>query len=446
MKRIIILIAGLGLLSGAVAAKVNIGNMQMDWIAWGMRELIVPFDNQGADTAQIRLTIATLYQDHYLSGLDLYEEDTVLFLPPHQKQTVTLGFELPGSYGRAVSKAYAYWSYPQTSKAEKIADSVGQTFSSIFHASQDASLYAERRHNTGPAFAQIDYPMLNFEFPRLLLYMLSRQMPVSKIERILIVDKEYIESVRQRLNDQGLFPFPDNIIAPGLLGISEMEGFKLKPDIRAAADKFATWFDSKGRKDLTKILEKADLDPTLADIPALQMEIILSLLRERWIATEQGFDISHYDLATEDIIQHNRPRWIVQGGGYFMPKLSLAAYEHDTGIYLATLSPDPSKKIERMVMEEMMAAVDAAAGTIPEVTTGQIKDIIKRAQKKNLIKDINVELLALIEKAKTEIEFIKPYQYPYLADYICRVVLGEYFIGHPPADGQPDCVSLRYEK
>ncbi|MCP4568579.1 MAG: hypothetical protein GY841_13460 [FCB group bacterium] len=446
MKRIITFIAGLGLLSGAVAAQVNIGNMQMDWIAWGMRQLIVPFDNQGADTAQIRLTIATLYSDHYLSGLDLYEEDTVLFLPPHQKQTVILDFELPGSYGRGVSKAYAYWYYPQTSTAELKADSVGQSFSSVFHSSQDASLFAERRHNPGPAFAQIDYPMLNFEFPRLLLYMLSRQMPVSKIEKVLIVDKEYIESVRERLTDQGLFPFPDNIIDPGVLGISEMEGFKLKPEIRNTAAKFAKWFDNKGRKNLAKILDKAGLDPTLTDIPALQLEILLALLREQWITAEQGFDISHYDQATEDIIQHNQPRWVVQGGAYFMPKLSLAAYEHDNGMYLATLSPNPKLRIERMVMEEMMAAVDSAAGTIPEVTTGQIKDIIKRAKKKKLIKEINVDLLALIENAKAEIGFIKPYQYPYLADYICRVVLGEYFIGHPPADGRLDCVSVRYEK
>ena len=222
MRRMLGLMAGAFLmvmivLSAAATAQVEIGNINMDWIEWGERQMIVPLENPGRDTARVRINVSTLYTDHYLSGLDLYEKDTILYLVPGPKKIINYSFEIPGSFGRAVTRCFVYWYYPESCTLERCSDSAGQSFSSVFMGSSDAALYSERKYSIGPAFSIVDYPSMNFEFPRLILYLLARGMSVSDIGRVMIVSDDYTNLIRNRMADRGLFPVADNHLAPGIV-------------------------------------------------------------------------------------------------------------------------------------------------------------------------------------------------------------------------------------
>lgn len=435
----------LGVLSaGPVTGQdIVIGKMELDKVEWGIRKLYIPVDNLRDDTAYLNVIIHTVYPAHYLSGIDRLTVDTTLTVAPFALGRLEVPFEIPGSFGRAVSRAVVFWRYKGSRTPPGVPDSTFQMFSTVFYAQEDATPYADRKHCIGPAYAMIDYFDMNFEYPRLILFLLARGENLDAINSLFDTETDYTGLLVQRLRDQGFFPFGTDSLVPGVLAIEEGEGYAIKSKVKDAGEAFATWYENTGGQQLDDIFAEVGLEPYTRELPALRMPILLTLLRENWVDTEHGFGVPQYEDMKTDLRALTHPRWFVQGGEYFMPKLCLAAFEENGRMHLGTFSPDPALPFDKAPIYDLRRAVEEAAGSLILVDARQIRDALARARQQNLAADVVDRLREIIPDAQTDIQRFAAYQTPYLADYIIRVILGDYFVDQGPSEGL-DCIQVEY--
>ena len=425
------------------AADFTVKDLQLDRIEWGIRTLTIKTDNPRDDTARLHVVIYSLYTDHYMSGLDRFDVDTNFVVPPHQSPVIKLSFEMPGSFGRIVTRAFVYWQFPQAGEGQKTSDSTFKTFSSVFIPKDEALQYSDSKHSLGPVYSIIDYPTLNFEFPRLILFLLSRGGTLWDIQELFIVEDGYTQLIYHRLREQGFFPLPGDTLSPGILAVTEPEAYKLRVRTQAAIETFAAWYAGGGGKGLMEIMRKAGLKDSLVVLPSLQLKILMTLLEKGWVNLPQGFDVSHFEKISADLALQNRPRWIVAGGEFFLPRLCGAAFEQNKMLLLSSFSPNPQLPYDKAPIYDIRKRAETAADSIPTIKVGQLRKAVAEAEKKGLLNDLAPKLKQVVLEAQGDLEKCQPYQMPYLADYIYSVVLGGYFVKHQP-EGRFDCVQVKY--
>jgi|GEM_PF-3363401 len=439
-----LIITGAGSLP-AGAGGLKLDNYQIDLLQWGLRTITVNVDNPRSDSARLDVKVMTLYPDHYLSGLKTLEVDTTIFIEPLAVRDIAVKFEMPGSFGRVISKAFFYWRYlhpwPNDSFA---ADSSSKTFSSVAIAKDEALTLSNRKHSIGPGYCKIDHPLLDFEFPRLMLFLLSRGSTLKKIEDLLLVEDGYTQYVYQQLRRDDFFPLPADTLAPGILALTEPELYTIRARTTQGTETFAAWYDQEGKAALDKLMKKAGLDDFCRELPGLQMKILLTLLEKDLVADASAFDISHFQNPDQDQKSQNRARWIVQGGDFFMPRLCLAEFQ-DKGIFhLSTFSPNPKLPYDVAPIYDMRKAIENPLVPIRQIKASQLRKIIDKATKEKLIDGVAADLKAIVEAARGDVAVMQPYQAPYLADYIYQTILGGYFVSkESPADWL-DCVIIKY--
>jgi len=431
--------------AGAVSSQQSIvvGNMQMDQVRWGSRLLHVPVENLRDTTAHIEVTLHTVYPGHYLSGLDRLEVDTTFDVPANESLDIDVSFEIPGSFGRMATRAMVVWRYDDYEPPPEVNDTVLQVFSNVFKAKGDATEYAGRKHGVGPVYSTIDHFPLNFEYPRLVLFLLARGESPESISELFKAQADYTDLIIARFGDEGFFPRADRVLAPGVLAISEREGYPLKEKADAAVGAFASWYENTGKDALFSIMDDCEIDPYTRELPSLQIPILLALFEASWADTEAGFEPLRFEDMTRDIEMHNRTRWIVQGGEFFLPKLCLGVFEQNGQMYLATFSPDPKLPFDKASIYNMRKAVEEAGEAIVVIERERIRDILAAVRDKGVIADFESAFRPIVDEARAGLEYCEDYQAPYLADYLFRLAVGKYFVDHRPSQGL-DCVRILF--
>ena len=424
------------------AQKVIVGSYGMDRMQWGMRYIRLPIRNQMADTVRVNVTVQTMFPSQYASGLERLQVDTVLVLPPNDSSEYHVPFEVPGSYGRMATRAVVYFWPDSSNPAVKGTDSTFQVFSTVFLAQGDAQQYGSRKHCLGPPYTVIDYPILNFELPRYILYMLARGIQPLTISNTFGIDAPYVQLLIERMHAQGFFPFSDSPGMPGILAISEEEAYKLKEKAKAADELFAKWYEDKGGAALSRILENGNVDDFSRNMPALRMVLLLNLLEEEWADSSKGFDIAHFENKKSDLAAQNRLRWIVQGGEFFLPRLCVATFEQKERLQFGTFSPNPQLPFDKATIYNLRDSSEQMADAIPYVDAAIVKQMLADARKQGLLKGIAPKLKEIILSAEADLEKFQPRLAPYLADYFYQTALGAYFIKHKPAG--LDCIGVKY--
>jgi hypothetical protein len=377
--------------------------------------------------------------------LNRLEVDTTIYIEPLTVRDIAVSFEMPGSFGRVISKAFFYWHYlhpfPNDSFA---ADSSAKTFSSVTIAKDEALVLSDRKHSVGPGYCKIDHSLLDFEFPRLMLFQLSRGSNLKEIQELFIVEDGYTEYVYQNLRRDGFFPVPTDSMAPGILALTEPELYPLRARTTQAKETFAAWYEKEGKAGLDKIMKKAGVDDFCRELPSLQMKILLTLLEKDLVDSTSAFDISHFKNPDQDQKSQNRARWILQGGDFFMPRLCLAEFQEKGNFYLSVFSPDPKLPYDVAPIWDMRKAVDSPAMAIHQIKASQLRKVIDKAAKEKLVDGVAADLKAIIAAGRADVTVMKPYQESYYADYIYQTALGGYFATkESPADWL-DCVIITY--
>jgi hypothetical protein len=426
-----------------IAQDFQIGRIQFDKLEWGQRRLIIPVDNFRDDTARMVCMIQTIFPQHYISGLERLTVDTSFVVPPHSSDNCLIPVELPGSYGRMMSRVIVYWRFDHPRPEDRTPDSVMQVFKPAFVAHGPAMEYAEKRHSVGPVYSIMDHHDMNFEYPRLVLFLLSRGRSLAEIGALFEADPEYTGAVIKNLRADGLFPLASDTLAPGILAIEEAEAYAVKPKLDSAAKTFASWYTTKGEKQLSDILRRAGLDDYVAGLPSLRLSILLTLLEESSGDTAKGVMTPVFDNMDADLAMQNRPRWIVQGGEFFLPRLCLAAFADKGQLYYGSFSPDPTLPFDKAPIYDFRKLAEESGDAIPVIEASQMREILRQARQTGMVKDIAGVFKQVIAGVQTDIKRFKSYQTPYLADYVYAVVLGAYFAGQKNAK-QLDCFQVRF--
>ncbi len=441
----VIVLLGAALLSGTASSDENvlIGKMGMDQVSWGARLFHVPVENYRDDTLHLNIILHTLYPGHYLSGMDRLEVDTVIDIPPNAYEDLFVPFEIPGSFGRMATRAMIIPRYDNYQAPPGVNDTALQVFSNVFNARDDATAYAGRKHSVGPVYTVMDHFQLNYEYPRLVLFLLARGKSPSEISDLFRAEMEYTHIVIKRFRREDFFLPAGDSPVPGILAVSEREGYVLKEKANAAIAAFTSWYKEDGKGEMARILKDGGIDPYAAELPSIQIPILLTLLEELWVDAEAGFDVPRFEDMERDIAVCNRTRWIMQGGEFFLPKLCLGVFEQNSQMHLATFSPDAELPFDKACIYDMRRAVEDAGEAIIAVDAEQVRRALGRAREDEMIKKIAGQLRSIIDEAQAGLEYCAAYQRPYLADYVFRMALGGYFVNHRPSQGI-DCIRILY--
>ena len=433
-------------MTGVVAAQgLNIGQMEFDRNEWGSRKVFIPAENNRDDTARLDIAIQTIYPGHYLSGLDRLNVDTSVIVGPGDVEDFAIPFKMHGSFERVVTRVMIHWRYDKYPPEPGIPDSTFQMFNNVFRAHGEAAGPAGKKYSIGPVYSVMDHFQLNFEYPRLVLYFLSRGETPEKISTLFEADVEYTNEVIEDFRKEGFFPLPDDKLAPGIIGIAEYEGYVLKTALDNASDAFSAWYDESGRKEFAKILGEAGIDSYTAQLPAVQMPLLISLLMNSWVDPGSNYDVMRFQNAEQDLKSSNLTRWIVQGGDYFLPKLCLGVFEEQGDICFGAFSPDPKLPFDKATIFNLRGAVEKDFGSLTVIEAAQLRLALSEAAKAQFIDNIAGKMKSIVTDKQTLdiFEDYRPYKAPYLADYICRIAMGRYFIDHAPKSGL-DCIRVRY--
>jgi len=429
----------LGSVAGAQSPDITIGDMTIDRLQWGERILKIPVENHRDDSARLSIYIQTVYPHHYLSGLDRLDVDTFPVVPPNASLELFPSFEIPGSFGRAAIRAQVFWRYDNGPTVGP--DSTFQVFTNVFEPKGEAGQYAGKRHSVGPAYSVMDHFQLNFEYPTILLYFLARDKSLTEISTLFKAEMEYSTLTVDRLRQEGFFPRENDSLSPGLLAVSEREGYPLRDKAQAAVAAFTKWYKNDGANKLDGILDDLGVDSRTRTLPSLQIPIFLALLEEPWNNPAIGLEPIGFENQDNDIRTQNQPHWIMEGGDFFLPKRCLAVFKDNGVLHLATFSPNPELPFEKATIYDMRKAAQESDGALAKVEASQLRQAVEEARKQGLVKDLAAKLDPIIAEAQTGLEFCPPYKKAYLADYIYRMALGGYFVDHMPERGM-DCVQV----
>ncbi|MEE9443638.1 MAG: hypothetical protein V3V99_13315 [candidate division Zixibacteria bacterium] len=412
------------------AQKIFVKKISMDRNLWGLRYLKIPIENNRNDTARVSAEYFIKYENHYLSGLERTGFDTTFIVPPKSTNEYRFYYELPGSFGRSKSRLLIRWKYDNPLESDTIQDSTLQSFNTTVTAIGGADQYDAKKHSPGPAYGILNYQDIFFEYPRLLLYLLARQKTVDEIGTIFRVDLRSSYSIIDRLRSEGLFPEDQEDLKPRLVAISENEGFQIRPQINIATESFQAWYKSKGKAKLDEILAETGINPEQKGSKALRTLVLLSLLNESWTepGSLSGLESTDFGKVLSNL---NSVKWIVQGGDFFMPRLSLGAYEKNKDIVLFTFSLDPVRGYEKArltgVHENIEEKIRLLQTEVPSISPKDLIEIMKIARQSGLTDDLLKDIKSLLESVTSNLETYQGYQEPYLANYLIRSVVGGAF-------------------
>jgi hypothetical protein len=443
---LLLLVLSLICVGSLPAQDIIIGNIEFDRIEWGSRLVYIPVENAVDDIARLNIIIHTIYPGHYLSGLERLEVDTTVMLAPEVSVDLAIPFVIHGSFERVVTRVMIFWNFDSYVPEANVPDSTFQIFNRVYNPKGDADEYLGRKHAIGPVYSVMDHFLMNFEYPRLVLFLMSRGMSAENISSLFKAEHSYTGDIINDLRQEGFFPLPEDSLVPGLLAISESEGYTLKNLVQSAADAFSSWYEETGRKEIENILDEVGIDDYNRGLPALQLPLLHTLLMEEWVEKTPGFDVLGFNDKDYDLQIHNQPRWIVQGGEYFLPKLCLAAFEERGELHFGTFSPDPSLPFDKATIYNLRKQVEQEAGSVVTIDAVRIQKALAKAREIKLVDEIGGgKIRQVIENPETQaiLKTYKPFQEPYLADYIIRSALGEYFLNHRP-DGGLDCIKVGY--
>jgi len=439
----------LGLLMTVSAGMANtpqagVGEMQLDYLQWGDRELMIPMHNESASALDVDVSVYILYANHYMSGLERLQVDTSFTLPSGYNDTASVFFELPGSFGRLIIRPLVVWRFDPPLENGPVADSSFKSFSTVFIVKDEGDQYTDRKHSLGPVYSIMDHDQMNFEIPRLMIYLLARGETLDDFNRLFIIDDDYADRILERLRNDGFFPFESEPMKPGVVAIAESEAYGVRDLVKKAAASFTEWYDGGKAAELDKILDKVGIDSYTRGYPSLKMQVLLSLLEDDGGEGASLLPPPQYKHMDEDIRNQNQPKWIVQGGEFFLPRLCLGVFEENGVMHIATFSPDPSLPFDKATIFDMRKAVDENTAPLPVIKAKTMRKIIEKAKKQKLIDGLRDTLAGTLTNIAALIAPYDESQRAYLSDYVYRMILGEYFINHTLTDGGLDCIQVEY--
>lgn len=437
LRRIIILLvftAGV-CISWIQAESLILNRITLDPNRWGERTLTLPIENPVDDTARLKISLVVGYANHYLSGEEKMAFDTAFIIPPGFSGTRQMNFTLDGSFGRAKISLLAKWKYVNTPQLA-VHDSTFQTFSNNFAARGDALGLDNYRYALGPMHAAWIDRHFNFEYPRLLLYLVSRGKTVDEVQHMFYPDSNYTRELADHFRRRGILPKESSDEPQSFLALSENEAFAIHAQAKAFSEEVCSWYRSKGSSRLDTCLSESGVDSAAALIPALRLAMLYSLLVEPWIADSEDSWRAFADWQ-EDVETLNRPRWLVQGGAYFQPRLCLAAFVsgEDNELLLGTFSPDYSLVCSKLAMifmhERAKKDLSIRDAAIAGVSTSALRRAIETARDRNVGAGIRKILDKLINESRKHVAHYNDRMSAALADYICRNALASCFTDEP---------------
>ncbi len=407
-------------------------------IQWGPSDIYMDIHNVRPDSAQVIVRISTTYKDHYMCSDDYLDFDTSFVVAPESDDKYKVTFEVPGAFGMSVTTALIWWEYFDPQPDWQARDSVRKVFTGRFITTEAAAQYSERRHNIGPYAANIGTTLLNWEFPRLVLYMTAKGKTLHDISRELIVRQEYVRIIYDRLAAAGFYPDEEEPYRPEILAVSEGEAFKIREMLPEIVGVVSEWY--REHKSSPKAILSKKIDPEQNGI-ALQLLISLAMLHSALIDNDAGMNGCSREESYRKAIE---PGWIVQGGEFFMPRLCLVpfAFNDDTkAIYWTVVRPDPNAAIDVEPITNTRAYVELNRAEIPTVKADMWCD-------KNPAGGEYRELLNRLNKHACEIAHTgdTSFNSSMMLNYILRLAMGEYFKDKLPPDGSLDCIRVEYSQ
>jgi len=411
------------------AQSVQVGNIFFDRNEWGSREVYIPIDNLVDDTARVIVSVQTVYPKHYLSGLERLEVDTMVKLPPNDIAEVAVPFKIHGSFERVVTRVKIEWFFDNYETPPNEPDSTFQIFNNVFRVHGEGAEYSDRKHSVGPVYSVMEHYQLNFEYPRLVLFLLARGKGVEEISEMFEADIDYTHEIIEDFRAEGFFPLKSDRLAPAILAIGESEGYRVKTDIKKVSDAFKSWYDETGRGEMKALMTDAGIDQYTGQLPGIQMAIWYALLMGPMVDKGAGIDIPHFENISYDHEVMNRTHWIVQGGEFFLPRRCLAVFTDKDRLNLSTFRPDPSLPFDKAPIYDMRRKLEKEAGSVTTLEAAQIRAVIEAAGKKKSIREIVDRIGGMIsaDEGKAALEYYQPYQSSCWADYVVRNVLGDCF-------------------
>lgn len=483
-KKIVLILYGwflvlLLLPSLASSQGFKVVNVEVSQGRWGWRQLIVRVDNSWADSVRVETVLYTLYQDHHISGLDRAMYDSSYVIPPGYTGSLLLDFELPASYNkRLVTQVFIYWEFPDPITGQLLRDSTFQSFNNLFFPSDSAFEYANNKYLVGPIGCLDNNDLLAFDYPRIMLYLLGRGETVEEISKRFNVEPSYTEYLVDKAVQMGLLNqvSESNYFNHSYVSISEQEGYEIRSLAQTAAGIFIEWYRNEGEKELTKILKESGIEESVLKMPSVRMQVLLTA-KQQWyglsgffvtprksefsnVNLDTIFGSERYRIAWEiqdfrrsmltfvgdgKLYLEYEPSWIVQGGEFFAPQLSLMTFTKNNQLYLGTFRYSPVQKYEKSPITDLMRIPDEKSDSI--LTLGEyslIRASDKTAKANEFIK-IHKRVAEMIEISYRACKAADIEDKKYLADYFYRFILGELFV-EMQKEMSFDCVRVEYER
>ncbi len=429
-----LLLIGLFVLIGhgtGLAGFLRINHAKLDPNRWGKRTLMLPIENPTEDSARLVISLRVSYQNHYLSSEEITEFDTSYVIPPNFSNKKLMYFTLEGSFGRATMQMLAKWKHFGDADTATY-DSTFQTFNNNFAAQGDITGMDNYRYALGPMHSAWYNQKLNYEYPRLLLYLSSRGRSVDDANHMIRAHKDYAKEIFGHFRDEGILPLNSFENIQYMLAVSESEGFVIRPRIMAFAGEFSKWYADRGKEKLDRYLRESGVDSSASQAPALRMLILHTLIMEKWNSDENQQIVSLVN-SEKDISVSNKLRWIVQGGAFFQPRVCLSVFQEEgtEDVLIGSFAPDPSLTCTKLslVIQHNRAKKDLRIRdrAISNTDAADILSAVKLASKKKLVKKVGKKMQELMKQLQSDLPYYTDTLEANLADYICRIVIGECF-------------------
>ena len=421
------------------------GFMKFEKVFWGPVALRIPIHNHRSDSARLDIETTLLYHDHYLSGLERFNADTTIIVPPDFNDAYRVYVQIQPSYGMAVVRVTLFWEYFNPAPDEAPAEEISQLFRSQLKVPAGASAYLNENYSAGPVYSLLNQVTFNLDLGRVYMFEMGRSESRSDLAKAFEIEPDYLQKLHEQLVEDGMFPIPGKTYKPGVVSIKEEEAMVIKKllDGKGLA-LFRRWYESDGKKNIDMYMNYAGIDEKAGNMPALRLAVLLSLFGKNWIETNNDYQVMEFNDKIFDLGVYRRPLWVVEGGEYYIPPFCHAAFEEGGITYMTTFKPNPELPYEKATIYDMRKAVEEKGPMAPVVTAEQIHQMIAMARQDESTKEFSKSFKELIMFVRPEVKKFETHQIPYLVDYVLRYILGAYFVEHQVDQNKLDCVRVEY--
>lgn len=408
-----------------VAQDFGVNRIQIDRKKWGFRNIEMIIINGGSDTANVAVTIKTTTPGNYLSGEEVIITDSTFDVYPGTDAAYKFPMEWPGAYGRISSLVNVEWQIRRQQGENIDSGYTSQVIEASINPGVDIYGYRDTKFSLGPMAAVGEYQFINYEYPRIMLYLLARDKSVYDLQSLFTVEVEYNKELIRRFAAIGLFPYATDSDQPAMVGISEKDAYALVEIIKSAGEDFRAWIDNDGREFMSNVYSAVKADADSGGRELLYLLTILTAWSNHFI--NDYYHPAEFNVAAMDQYRLTTPRWLVQGGDFFMPKLSLVPFFDVEYLNIAPIVRLSGEKHESKLLQEAAWAFDNEESTVLQVDASVVRKAVEMLNNNKEFSKVSDKVFKKVDLAFETIEAIKASQKPYLAEYFFRKLLGDYF-------------------